>query len=442
MKKAILYSMLAAFIFLSQITEIAAQTFPEKFKAKGKLSPNSENEDNETDPVFKVMTAFFDLQNKATKSGAEQHVSEMENGLQIVKDIVGKIIEKEYSFKLLSQHKYTINSCLGFKVSAGEFMVKFNNPVFEVGNLGKITIKMSIDKINFSALKIRMKPCSKFEHIPDPCHFGKKIEIGGEATDIRLTAVIAPVARALSGSAGLCFFALEDNVVFKWHIGGMNLKPMQNDLDYLGKEMLEDGLNSGLLNVFYMKFVEISKEVIPKYFEECENAYSVRQIVNNIPGEITSANINSNDNLGNETEKWQIVPVVMKGVLGKLNMNFPEGVQWSIDIKTTENKFITNRSISGKDKSYNIAPGKYNVELNTITVENVPIEKGKETRLKAGFLNIESEGNWELYDESKMKFQTSNNKPQKIALPVGSYQLKLGGQFFHVKIKDGETEEY
>ncbi|MDZ7623832.1 MAG: hypothetical protein U5J96_05215 [Ignavibacteriaceae bacterium] len=145
----------------------------------------------------------------------------------------------------------------------------------------------------------------------------------------------------------------------------------------------------------------------------------------------------------NATAKWVITPVpTMKGVLGRLNTSFPEGVSWTIDVRTTEDKFITNRSGSGKHgSSYDIAPGNYYFRLNTITVQDVPIEKGKETRLKAGYLSIVSEGEWNLYDESKKKFHTSGNKPKKIALPVGNYQLKMGGQFFPLLVIDGETIE-
>jgi hypothetical protein len=145
----------------------------------------------------------------------------------------------------------------------------------------------------------------------------------------------------------------------------------------------------------------------------------------------------------NATAKWVItLAPTIKGVLGRLNTSFPEGVDWTIDVRTTEDKFITNRSSSSKHgSSYDITPGNYYFRLNTITVQDVPIEKGKETRLKAGYLSIVSEGDWSLYDESKKKFHTSGNKPKKIALPVGNYQLKLGGQFFPLVVIDGETVE-
>src|SRR5688572_25110827 len=141
------------------------------------------------------------------------------------------------------------------------------------------------------------------------------------------------------------------------------------------------------------------------------------------------------------SEKWVITPVTtMKGVLGRLDINFPADIERNILIyQQAENKFL--RSVSHNDKIFTIAPGEYRFTLTNVPVENVPIKKGHETRLKAGFLDIVSEGDWHLYDETKEKAYTSGNKPKKLPLPVGSYQVKLGGQFYPVIIKDGETVE-
>lgn len=146
----------------------------------------------------------------------------------------------------------------------------------------------------------------------------------------------------------------------------------------------------------------------------------------------------------NASAKWVISTTNMKGVLGRLNTSFAADVEWSVEIRTgADNKYITSRSgFSKHGPWYDIAPGIYDLQLNTIVVENVPVERGKETRLKTGVLSIVSEGDWEIYNETKEKFQTSGNKPKKIALPVGSYQLKLGGQFYPIVIKDKETVEY
>lgn len=142
------------------------------------------------------------------------------------------------------------------------------------------------------------------------------------------------------------------------------------------------------------------------------------------------------------SDKWEITPVAnMKGVLGMLDINFPKDVERNILIyQQSDKKFL--RSVSHNDKTYTIAPGEYRFTLTTVPIDNVPIRKGHETRLRAGFLNLVSEGDWHLYDESKEKAYTSGNKPVKMVLPVGSYQLKLGGQFFPMTIKDSAMVEY
>jgi hypothetical protein len=150
----------------------------------------------------------------------------------------------------------------------------------------------------------------------------------------------------------------------------------------------------------------------------------------------------SSEPSGSKTDKWVITPVAnMKGVLGKLDINFPPDVERNILIyQSTDNKFIT--SVSRNDKIYTIAPGQYRFTLTNVPVENVPIQKGHETRIKMGFLNVVSEGGFYLYNETKEKLYTTYDKPKKIALPVGNYQLKLGGQFYPFTIKDKETVEY
>lgn len=139
------------------------------------------------------------------------------------------------------------------------------------------------------------------------------------------------------------------------------------------------------------------------------------------------------------TDKWTIKSnTKIKGELGRVNMNFPRGVEWSIDFSTTENKFITNRSSYSKHQPfYDVVPGNYNLTLNHITIENVSVEKGKETKLKTGFLHIISTRPWEIYSESKEKYYTSGNKPVKMALPAGRYLLNFEGKDYRVMIGEG-----
>jgi hypothetical protein len=128
-----------------------------------------------------------------------------------------------------------------------------------------------------------------------------------------------------------------------------------------------------------------------------------------------------------KNDKWSLTSASgLKKGLGRLNLNFPAGVEWSVDIYTAQNKFIINRSRETyKLKYYDLVPGLYNLRLNTVLVENVLIEAGKTTTLNMGVLEINS-NDWELRDESGRKFLTSGNKPRRMVLPVGKYQLKQG----------------
>ena len=88
--------------------------------------------------------------------------------------------------------------------------------------------------------------------------------------------------------------------------------------------------------------------------------------------------------------KWEITSLKsLKKGMGRLNLAFPENVVWSIDLYTSNNKYITNRSYNdsrnASDKSgfYDLPAGIYNLKLNTVLVQNVPIEEGKNNKDKS-----------------------------------------------------------
>ena len=77
--------------------------------------------------------------------------------------------------------------------------------------------------------------------------------------------------------------------------------------------------------------------------------------------------------------------------------------------------------------------GKYILEQ---ALHLVPIETGKQTRLRSGILDINTTQRWELRSADGKKFHTSGNKTKKMALPAGKYQLGSGKSFTLVEIKD------
>lgn len=140
-----------------------------------------------------------------------------------------------------------------------------------------------------------------------------------------------------------------------------------------------------------------------------------------------------------DSAKWQLGPAKnIKTGLGRLNLNFPPGTEWSVDIYSG-NRFIINRSIETyKLKYHELAPGTYSFKLNTVMVENVPVEAGKITTLMTGILEINS-NDWELKNESNQKFFTSGNTPKKLVLPVGKYQLTEGTNKRLVEVNPNAT---
>lgn len=142
-------------------------------------------------------------------------------------------------------------------------------------------------------------------------------------------------------------------------------------------------------------------------------------------------------------DNWVMIPVTgMDGNFGRLNTTFPDDVEWGIDIYTRpDRKLMMNRNPKEKQNYYDMEPGNYDFKLNNVMVANVPVEKGKETRLKAGYLVIKTDNNWSLTDNIKNSVIYSGYGKKKIALPVGTYQLKQGAEYIPVIIKDGAVTE-
>jgi hypothetical protein len=83
----------------------------------------------------------------------------------------------------------------------------------------------------------------------------------------------------------------------------------------------------------------------------------------------------------------------------------------------------------------------YRVRLNGVNLVNVPVRKGHDTKIYWGVLDVVSETNWEVSNPKGDTTYTNGYKPQKMPLPVGTYQLKLGGQGQPLTIRNGETTE-
>ncbi len=143
----------------------------------------------------------------------------------------------------------------------------------------------------------------------------------------------------------------------------------------------------------------------------------------------------------NTLEKLETKPnSSLKGSTGRVYLDLPADVECVIFIYNAG----TNKEITGttRDRQFYLAPGKYDVDVSSVKMEEIEVQKGMDTRIKAGILNVSSPPAWALYDETKKIRITGASKSQKIGLPVGNYQLQMSGSFQPVTIKDGETVNF
>ncbi|HEY6062506.1 MAG TPA: hypothetical protein VIV35_02795, partial [Chitinophagaceae bacterium] len=138
--------------------------------------------------------------------------------------------------------------------------------------------------------------------------------------------------------------------------------------------------------------------------------------------------------------KWVISNASIKGATGKISVTLPGEADYEILIyDPADNKFLGNFK---KGDEIILFPGLYKVKISNAEINDVKVQQGMETRLKAGILSLVSPAEFKLYDITQRNFIGYYKSPEKIGLPVGTYQLSLNGRFRQITIKDGETIEF
>lgn len=196
--------------------------------------PKGENENDEPDPPRPPRMA---LKTPRLSAGARtQHLKDHRRGEEIMRDVVQALKDKEINVALLGGEKYMVNNCLGIKASAGTFRLKLASPNLRWEGTG-VRLTFRIDKIAMNALSVRFRPNPT--NAAYPCHFSKRRTIGGSASKVTLEYSFDPILdlqQCKLGSLG--------TIRQRVGIGGLNLKPMQNDLDRVAKNMVEDAINN------------------------------------------------------------------------------------------------------------------------------------------------------------------------------------------------------
>ena len=197
---------------------------------RGVTSSPQENEDGETDAAARRAMAPPQMFSKANA----KPLTQLENTRDLLSAAANELRKISMNVSLVGGNKYMVNDCLGVKASAGEITVTPSLPSVRQEGSGVVMV-FNIDRITLDGLMIRVRPNPNVAKL---CKFSKKFGVGGAASNVRLEFRVDPL---LDLQQCRVFFGGPLRTSFS--IGGLNLKPLQNDLDRVAKNMIEDALN-------------------------------------------------------------------------------------------------------------------------------------------------------------------------------------------------------
>ena len=410
----------------------------------GKSSDDEENEDAEPDPEF-APVAFVPLSRgdspplESTGSSATR-MKDHPKAKEFAQRVAEALSKKEINVALLGGRKYMVHDCLGIKASAGEFTLKLANPSVRIEDAGVI-MEFKIDKVSMNALKVRMRP--NLGNPLKPCKFSKRFEVGGAASDVRVEFRMDPLL-----DLDRCRVSQFGNYHVFFRIGGLNLKPLQNDLDKVAKNMIEDSITfaleyaaTGGTNTA-MKMQDQIIQTIDDILEiDCPGraggtAKSAEEGMKSVGVAATASEQAAFEQLPNP---------LLKGRLGRIVIAYPKdtnpsNTRWEIGKPDAPSSGGSGYGPAQVD----LMPGKYVVSVSKKKVADVEVSSRHDTVLKVGILRVHSGPNTrvEILDADKKAMLTSGYGDMEVGLPIGSYHVKIAGSAEPVTIEAGKVQEF
>lgn len=207
-----------------------AQNLGTTLPVRGLPSSPDENEDGDSDASPRKAPARPE---SLTASNAKK-ITDIGNVSALFKAAAAELADLELNASLVGGNKYMISDCLGVKASAGNFTFKPDLPAIRQEGTG-VVMTFNVDRITLDGLMIRVRPNPNVAKL---CKFSKKFGVGGTATNVRLELRVDPLLD-LEQCRVLFAGPVRTNIT----VGGLNLRPLQNDLDRVAKNMIEDALN-------------------------------------------------------------------------------------------------------------------------------------------------------------------------------------------------------
>ena len=147
--------------------------------------------------------------------------------------------------------------------------------------------------------------------------------------------------------------------------------------------------------------------------------------------------------LNTGAQPWEIkMDATIKGIGGEITMQIPNKLGGRTHMEFYIAGDTKNRVASwfGNNEA-KLLPGLYDIVVDgRYTIKNVPVELGKQTRLKMGVFSVSGYGSSPVIENSSSHQKFSYSPPFTILLPEGTYYLN-GKKNIPIVIKDGELTE-
>jgi hypothetical protein len=200
----------------------------------GLLSPASENEDGQPDPAPRAALSTA-ATTKAFNRATAKHVKDLQDVQKFFASLGHEVEKLNLNVALAGGNKYMVNDCLGIKASAGQFTFRPGAPSLRLDGSG-VLMQFVVKRVALDALSVRVRPNAS--NPAKLCHFGKRFGVGGSASNVRFEIRFDPLLDLRE-----CKVQTVGSMRYSFVIGGFNLKPLQNDLDKVAKNMIEEAIN-------------------------------------------------------------------------------------------------------------------------------------------------------------------------------------------------------
>jgi hypothetical protein len=353
------------------------------------------------------------------------------------------------------------------KVSVGEFKMKLGDANVKIVDEG-IVASYKIDKISFSAFKLRFRP-DVFD-LAEPCHFSGRVEMGGEANDVVVELRYNPVV-----DIEKCRIGEPGHVYVHVDVGKIHLAPLPNGVDDVTncfKDMVVDAVNACLYyaqesqaDVFPMilnQIVQTTDDVLEVDcpFTHTETGKTAIAAVKSAGAPITAAPSPGGATTtapapvggagagagGSAAKGFAIKPIPnARGRLGHLNLKMPAGSKDSkyvICKAGDKDRKALKEGYGGADET--LIPGTYDVYISSKLVPAVEVQPTSETTLAIGAikLNAGKDTKYAVLDADGKTSLQSGYGSAVIALPAGNYSVEISGSSAPVEVKAGEVTEF